>query len=126
MNLMRLKKSKLVELCFEADLDTKGTIPILKERLCQAGHWNLRYVKIKGGITKSDYTDTEQVSKEVLNSFSAWLNLLDTTLKKENRNLELEPRLREYFDMDVHPKTVYHFIKYNLTHEQCLKYIGLQ
>jgi hypothetical protein len=124
MNLSRLKKSRLVELCYETDLDTRGKIPDLKQRLIKIGHWDLKYVRTRGGSRSPyRYSDTEQVSKEEINSFDVWLKYLRERLEKDHLDLELDPCLRDYFDRDVHPRSVYYFIKKGWTFEQGMEFV---
>lgn len=127
MNLSRLKKSRLVELCYETDLDTRGKIPDLKQRLIRLGHWDLKYVRTRGGSRSPyRYSDTEQVSKEEINSFEVWLKYLRERLEKDHLDLELDPCLRDYFDRDVHPRSVYYFIKKGWTFEQGMEFVRMQ
>ncbi len=122
VNLSRLKKSRLVELCYETD--TKGTISVLKQKLIKLGHWDLKYIRTRGGSKSPySYSETKQVSKEELNSFEVWLKYIRERLEKDHLDLELDPCLRDYFDRDVHPRSVYYFIKKGWTFEQGMEFV---
>jgi hypothetical protein len=111
MNLSRLKKSTLVQLCLELDIDARGTIQVLKERLVETRHhWDMKYVRTKchKNAATDLYSDTEQVSQVHLNSFSGWLNLLQTKLDEE---LPLDERLRHYFDRGLTTTQVMGLVK---------------
>ena len=104
MNLSRLKKSRLVELCVKSDLCVKGTIDELKQRLLQTGeHWDLAYVKTKCIIVKDLYSNTEQVSDANLIPFEIWIHLVQ---KYTEQQVIVDETLREFFDRGLHYKTV--------------------
>jgi len=112
MNLLRLKKSQLVELCHKDDITPKGTIAVLKEKLLKTGkHWNLSFIKTK---TKDDsnhpYSNVKQVSRIKLKSFSVWLNNIEYAIESSAEDYPDIP-FRELFDTGY-------------TEEQCLKATG--
>jgi hypothetical protein len=48
MNILKCKKTALVALCIQNGLNSKGTIPILRERLLETGEfWMLKFIKTK-------------------------------------------------------------------------------
>ncbi len=48
MNILKFKKTALVALCIQNGLNSKGTIPILRERLLETGEfWMLKFIKTK-------------------------------------------------------------------------------
>jgi hypothetical protein len=83
MNLARLKKSQLVRICMEEDIDPTGTIEMLKERILSTQgtsctFWDLRFVRVRLAKSKVEVyeVDTrfynEQVSDEKMYSFEHW------------------------------------------------------
>jgi hypothetical protein len=104
MNLSRLKKSRLVELCIKSDLCVKGTIDELKQRLLQTGeHWDLSYVKTKCIIVQDAYSNVKQVSDVNLIPFDIWIRFVQ---KYSEQEVVVDETLREFFDMGLHYKSV--------------------
>lgn len=98
MNLLKLKKVQLVELCKEDGIPIKGTIPVLKEKLLKTGkHWNLKYVKIKTKKERDLGVVAKQVSKLKFVSFDRWMCDVEYMVGKSRYDLPDVP-FRDYFD----------------------------
>jgi hypothetical protein len=60
MNLSRLKKSQLVRICAEENIDPTGTIAALKERILSTQgtsctFWDLTYIRVRLAKNKPAY-----------------------------------------------------------------------
>jgi len=126
MNLSKLKKSELVELCDAHGVVKTGTIPILKQRLLEQHpgfFWDLKHLRkrkrdkddsvtIDGRFWKDQVratflnvatavvTPLPQVSTVKLVSFEHWRNYVIE--KCGDMELDMQ-ELRDKFDADVHP-----------------------
>jgi len=70
MNILKLNKTALVALCIQNGINSKGTIPVLRERLLETGEfWMLKFIKTKVPKKKQgewfvpDWPVPQQVSK---------------------------------------------------------------
>jgi hypothetical protein len=98
MNLLKLKKVQLVELCKENGINTKGTIPVLKEKLLKTGkYWELKYVKIKTKKERDLGVVAKQVSRLMFVSFDRWMCYVECCLNMSRYDLPNVP-FRDYFD----------------------------
>lgn len=99
MNLLRLKKSRLVEICAKEGVTPKGTIAVLKEKLLKTGkHWELKYIKINPKKLKYEaHTVPRQVSKVTFVSFDQWMVNLECWMGIDRYD-NLEVPFRDYFD----------------------------
>lgn len=102
MNLYHLKKTELVKLCGDENIEKSGTKQELANRLVSTKkYWNLKFISTKKvQDDKSFYTEQPQVSKEVFVSFDSWIQRLKLCYGDFNEH-ELDFPLRDYFDAGV-------------------------
>ncbi len=78
-------------------------------------------IRINNRLKTPKVIYTKQVSNMILDSFSAFIDLLRQLLARDNIELELTESLRDYFDADVDPRYVCTFIKKGWTTEKGIR-----